>query len=79
MPDSSLPPSDSTEGLAFLLDRLESAHDAVTAAHKHKAEVTREIRAALGMTDGYTSDDKLTASLLRALVKARQNEREGDS
>lgn len=63
-----------TEELVALLDRLEASQDEVSAAHKRKYEVTKEIQAALGM-DGYPSEDKLTAALLRALVKARQTER----
>lgn len=62
--------------LAALLDEFEGAQDNLKAANARRNEVKARVREELGVTDGYISDDKLVGALLRALVKAREVERE---
>lgn len=67
--------TDTLANLAGILDRFEDAQDNLKAAFARKRAVTDEIREALGIENPYTSDDKLTAALLRALVNERQEQR----
>ena len=77
MPESeSGSPVDPVERLADLLNRLEEAQDNVKAAHRAQTVVSDEIKAELGLGTGYTNGDKLTVALLRALVKARKEQRD---